>query len=520
MIRTGRSPSPWSLAALVLAAALAAPAQARPAGTPAAREAQVGRLMQQASASPTQLRAFLQRMPKGADLHNHAGGSVYAEDFLRWADEDGWCVDGDHALRPPPCRPDQVPARGLGARDPALYAQVVDALSMRNFLPSAQQPSGHDRFFATFGKFGAISRARRADGIVATLEQAARDQVGYVELILNPDQSDVLGRHMQAAAWDAADPAADLARIAPELPALVRAAREDTDRTDAQVRRLMRCGQPDASPGCQVEYRYLAYVLRTLPQPSVFGQMALNYALVAADPRYVGVNIVAPEDAPVARADYRAHMAMFRFFSSRYPQVQLSLHAGELAPGLVPPADLRFHIREAVAAGAARIGHGTDLAHEDAPQALLRTMRTRQVAVEVNLTSNDQILGVRGGAHPLAMYLAAGVPVVLSTDDEGVSRGDMTGEYQRAVTEHGLDYAALKRIARNGLSHAFLPGASLWQADGNPVPACAPALAAWQAPPPACRALLQASPRAGLQWRLEEQFARFEDAVLQEEPAA
>lgn len=511
------------LTSLLLSTALPASARtATPAASPVTREQQVTLAMQKIADKPAQLRAFLQAMPKGGDLHNHAGGSTYAEDFLLWADADNFCVNlADHALRPPPCGAEQAPARGLAARDPALYARTVDALSMRNFVPTPGQPSGHDRFFSTFSRFGAVGKVRRAEVIATTLEQAARDHVGYVELISNPEQTDVLGKRMQALDWNGNDYAADLARLQAELPAQVEAARADTARTDARVRELLRCDQADPSPACAVEYRYVTYVLRTLPQPFVFGQMALNYALVAAgDSRYVGVNIVAPEDDAVARTDYRTHMAMFRFFSARHPEVKLTLHAGELALGLVPPADLRFHIREAVEAGASRIGHGVDLPFEDDPQGLLRTMRERQVAVEINLTSNDVILGVRDGAHPLSMYLAAGVPVVLSTDDEGVSRSDMTHEYQRAVQEQHLGYATLKRIARNGISYAFLSGESLWQADGRVAPACAAALAGARAPDAGCRALLERSDKARVQWRLEQDFTRFEDAVLKQSPAA
>jgi len=42
--------------------------------------------------------------------------------------------------------------------------------------------------------------------------------------------------------------------------------------------------------------------------------------------------------------------------------------------------------------------------------------------VEINITSNDLILGVSGKNHPLPIYRESGVPVALSTDDEGVSR--------------------------------------------------------------------------------------------------
>jgi len=78
------------------------------------------------------------------------------------------------------------------------------------------------------------------------------------------------------------------------------------------------------------------------------------------------------------------------------------------------------------------------------------------VVVEISLTSNDLILGVRGKDHPFPVYLAAGVPVVLSTDDAGVSRIDLTNEYFRAVRDYGLGYAQLKAIARNSLSYSFL----------------------------------------------------------------
>src|SRR5258707_4357093 len=39
------------------------------------------------------LRQVLQAMPKGGDLHNHLSGSVYAESYLRYAADDGICVD-------------------------------------------------------------------------------------------------------------------------------------------------------------------------------------------------------------------------------------------------------------------------------------------------------------------------------------------------------------------------------------------------------------------------------------------
>ncbi|MEK8144313.1 hypothetical protein NKH18_28130 [Streptomyces sp. M10(2022)] len=130
------------------------------------------------------------------------------------------------------------------------------------------------------------------------------------------------------------------------------------------------------------------------------------------------------------------------------------------------PEDLTFHIDDAVRTGQAeRIGHGVDLVQEDNWPRLARDMARRQIAVEVPLTSNAQILQVEGAEHPFPVYRAYGVPVVLSTDDPGVSRGDIGQEYLRAARTYGLDYPELKDLARSSLEYAFLPGRSLWRAD-------------------------------------------------------
>jgi adenosine deaminase len=171
----------------------------------------------------------------------------------------------------------------------------------------------------------------------------------------------------------------------------------------------------------------------------------------------VGFNLVQPEDYPVPIRDFSLHMAMIDVLHPLYPEVRITLHAGELTEGLVPPEALRFHIRASIEQGhARRIGHGVSVMHEDDARGLLRMMAERGVLVEIALSSNDVILGVRGSRHPLRTYLDAGVPVALVTDDPGVSRTTLSREFQRAVEEHGLDYWTLRRVARSSLEHAFV----------------------------------------------------------------
>ena len=209
--------------------------------------------------------------------------------------------------------------------------------------------------------------------------------------------------------------------------------------------------------------RYIYQVFRNTPKELVFAQTLFGFELAAADPRIVAINFVGAEDDVIAMADYAEHMRMIGFLRALYPNVHVSLHAGELAPGLVPPEGLCCHVRLAVEQALAdRIGHGVDVMYEDRPYDLLKHMADKGVLVETNLTSNKVILGVEGKTHPFATYRKFGVPVALSTDDEGVSRIDLTHEYVSAVEDFGLTYAELKELVRNSLEYSFLPGPSLW----------------------------------------------------------
>jgi adenosine deaminase len=221
--------------------------------------------------------------------------------------------------------------------------------------------------------------------------------------------------------------------------------------------------------------------------------------------------MVQPEDGLVSMRDYHLQMQMMGYAKQLYPKVHLTLHAGELASGLVPPDGLRFHIREAVEiAGAERIGHGVDIAYETDANELLAEMKRRRVLVEINLTSNDSILGVRGKDHPLPLYRERGVPVALSTDDEGVARSHLTQEYQRAVLDHNLSYADLREMVRNSLEYSFMPGESYWRDRSYRAPAAKCVAGRKTA---ACKSFLETNAKAQAEADLEDRFVAFEKSV-------
>jgi adenosine deaminase len=460
---------------------------------------------------PLLLHAFLAQMPKGGDLHNHLSGAVYAESFIAYAVQDGLCIERSNlSFTQPPCEPgsNMVPA-SAALKDSTLYGQLLDAFSMRQFIPGPE--SGHDHFFATFGKFGAATGRHTADMLAEVRTRAASGHLQYMELMFNPDGG-AAGRLGSSMGWND-----DLAKFRDQLLSrgltqIVADASKFLDDTEKQEQEKLRCGQPAADPGCGVKARYLYQVARGLPKENVFAQILAGFEMASKDPRVVGLNLVMPEDAYLSVHDFDLHMRMLDFLHGLYPKVHVTLHAGELTQNLVPPEDL-YHIRASIQHGhAERIGHGVDVMQEPDPMALLRMMADKKVMVEVCLTSNDVILGVTGDRHPLPMYLKYGVPVTLATDDPGVSRGDITLEYQRAAETYHLSYPDLKKFARSSLAFSFLSGESIWKdsAVGIRAPACAADRAGATQPSPQCAQLLAGSEKAQQEWALEKAFAEFE----------
>jgi len=483
-------------------------AEARSAADSA--EVRTEKALNEARGNSGALYALLKQMPKGGDLHVHITGAAYAEDLIQLAADSGLCIDRQSlAIVRPPCLSNQIEALKI-LNSPELYRDVIDAWSLRNLKTGT---SGHDHFFETFSKFSLVADSHLSQLLAEVTQRAADGHVQYMELMISPD-------HGEASALGArVDYGSDFGAMRQKvldagLIKIVTAARSNLDTMEREKDQQLKCasGPETRGSGCSVNVRYIYPVHRGLNPMRVFVQLLMGFELASRDPRVVSLNLVQSEDGYIPMHDFRLHMQMIHYLKSVYPNVHITLHAGELRPGIVPPEGLRFHIRESVeVAKAERIGHGVDVMYEENPNELLTMMARRNVMVEICLTSNDSILGVRGKQHPLSMYLKAGVPVALATDDEGVLRSEMTHEFERAVSDQGLDYLALKKMARNSLEHSFLPGASLWTdaRKFTPVRECAGERST-NVPGPACTKFLNGSEKAREEWRLERSFAEFE----------
>jgi adenosine deaminase len=458
---------------------------------------------------PQQLLVFLQSMPKGADLHNHLGGAGMAENMIQYAEHDDFCLDKNTlSVENGKCAPKNSLASSL--ENQSLYNSLIDAWSMRNFHPVHE--SGHDHFFATFGKYYLISAQHSGEILAEIVDRAGSQNELYLELMVTPDNdaSGMLGKKL---GWNA-----DLTKLrekllANGLPAIVSDISKNIDHDEAVLNKTLLCKTDSASPGCGVKVRYLYQVLREQAPEQVFGQLLAGFEVASKDPRFVGINMVQPEDGIISMRDYKLHMRMVGFLHQLYPNVHISLHAGELNSDLVSTDGLRSHIHDAVeVAHAERIGHGVDIAYEDNADKLLKEMAAKKIMVEINLTSNAEILGISGKNHPLPLYLKYHVPVALSTDDEGVLRTTLTQQYVQAITTYHFSYPLIKDLVRNSLTFSFLPGKNLWKEDGyhQVITACEHDTLGAAKPSTNCQIFLSANEKAAMQWQLEKRFNEFE----------
>lgn len=467
-----------------------------------ADEASTARRFEAARRDEPSLIAFLKAMPKGGDLHNHFGGSVFAETALRAAVRAGLYFDPTTARFEPQAAPGRVSAEAL-LTDDVLRNRFLNAASMRG--AAAGPAGGHDHFFQAFGIVdSALTGSDPALHLVEVARRARLQNIQYLELMTIPARRSL--EPVRAAALPSDTPEELPRRLKPLIDAYVSAAREELDRWHREVADR---GGLDAP----VEIRYLIAAARTDPDPRIMATWAAGFSLMKADPRVVGVNLLAAEDSPLSQEGFERQMRILDGLWKQFDRPNVALHAGELNLWVSPVEPMTSRIRQSIEVGRARrIGHGISVAWERDLTGLLRKMRTDGIAVEVCPSSNAGILGVEGDRHPFWLYRRAGVPLTINTDDEGVNRSNLTMEYVRAVRGFRLSYRDVKELVRNGLEYSFLAGPSLFEnRDYRRVrPAYRKLKERGWRPTPEEAKLLATSDKATVQARLERALYEFE----------
>jgi adenosine deaminase len=459
---------------------------------------------------PNALYAFFKNMPKGGELHYHLSGGAYPETMLDLASKDDYCLN----IKTWMINIYSAECNGVNTKDlthrPDIYAKVVNSWSMKDFI--AGEESGHDHFFSTFNKFNTIVADHQPELVADVLQVAAQQNEHYMELMVLPDNGksinfgDLL---KNASSWNQKR---SLLLANKDFKDNMTHTALEANRMLKQARQQLGCETNPENGPCKIKVKFLYYSLREQPLNNFFAQTLNAFEAVAQSQKnhgaLIGVNLVQPEDGIISLRDYHQQMQIYHYFHQIYPQVNISLHAGEITQEIVPPKELDYHIHDALFTGQAqRIGHGVDIAYENNIKNTLDYMATHHKAVEINLISNLKILKVSGNKHPLNYYLKHHVPVVLSTDDEGILRTNLSSQYVEATLSHGLDYQTLKQINRNALTYAFLPGKSIWS-DANKAQLTHDCQ---DLNSNSCKKFIKTSEKAQLQWSLEKDLHHFEE---------
>ena len=410
------------------------------------------------SGDNAKLTQFMALMPKGGDLHHHYSGALYVETYLDWAAHKKLRMNTTTFMLDT-CQSD-ITIDSL-RKNNALYRKVLETWSDENFSDNFHLQEAPDQhFFNTFGYFGNISKAYYHAGLEEIKEEAGKENVQYIETMLNFPHVGVKFTPLLNDSLERCQHNKDTLHLYQLFNSLIHAIKSDSgyDKSEADYLKEL-YAYHEGIDDSAFTLRFQAYAVRTAAPDKVFETLYSCFDAVARDKStlLVGVNIVAPENNFIAMRDYWLHMQMFRFLKRMFPTVKTDMHAGELCMGMVKPQDLTYHIYDAVfMANANRIGHGVDIPYETQSPETVHKMKADSIAVEINLSSNEFILGVKGNDHPVNLYYDAGVPIVISTDDMGVSRNNLTSQYVLVASRYHFSYKQIKSFVFNSIAYSFL----------------------------------------------------------------
>lgn len=435
------------------------------------------------------LRQFFAEMPKGGDLHNHLTGSAYAETYFEIACNNQMYADLTTGKLYDDQKPHPESAVNLSWDMPDLHnirMTLIDKWSIRNFQPY-KCALGPDEYF--FGEFGLFSAAANEEEDLIRIAhelkvRAIEENILYLEIIGTSPSMPIVSLDLYEqcnnyikqgyrAYCNGEKSEEDFMNILSDVYSQLEISDNVDNAVEQYVQQIERIDHESSAgrvlptdtsclEGKSLTVRYQGYASRNQEPMDVFTQLYIVHKAMIKSNLIVGCNIVAAENSEKSMVYYKAHMLMFKvlrkkLFESHKDKVHTSLHAGELTIGLIRPEHMTYHINDAVnIALADRIGHGVDIPFEHNSYSILREMRDRDIAVEINLTSNEFILGEKGDSHPFKIYKDAGVPMVICTDDPGILRTSLTEEYALAAYRYDLSYEDIKEISRNAIVYSFL----------------------------------------------------------------
>ena len=420
---------------------------------------------------------FLKAMPKGADLHNHSLGGSYAE----FVYEDAVKKNSYYDLRK------NIFLNDIEYENSDKNSQIISIdefeknytdnmfnnFSMRGWDKNSD---GAKHFFSTF--LSVLSSKRdENDMLLEIIKRNKMQNVKYLEVISEAVPQEIKNLFTETVESFGNFELKNMAEYCKKLDSL------DNEENYLKVKEFLDEREKFLNENGAEDFtiKYVPFLSRVSSPLNKFFAEAYCFMLYCIkDKRIAGVNIVEPEDAVFSRENFENHLEIIRFiyrylsekYMSSHKKINLTLHAGELNLLRSPLEDINDRIcstifltrnkNEQKFPAVKRIGHGVSIPWEENAKELLKFMNLNKIAVEICLSSNEIILGVKGDEHPFSLYRKYNVPMIICTDDEAVSRSNITKEYLKAVKNFDLNYSELKNLSRNGLEFSFLEGESLF----------------------------------------------------------
>lgn len=216
------------------------------------------------------------------------------------------------------------------------------------------------------------------------------------------------------------------------------------------------------------EYTWSMVVMRTLKLNELLMELADAFAVadlsIQQGGRVRAIQVVGDEGDTNSQVNSRIYMLFIDYLSSRYPNVNVSLHVGEtrdrsaaIRRRLIPDA---VHLgRESLADCARppeRLSHCMALTEED-----MKLINAAGIAIEVNLTSNEILCGGKPKDHPVHM-MKGKVPSTLGPDDELHFVTSQGHECAKGIMDYSMTHRDIMNSNRVGLHKCDLPGESIY----------------------------------------------------------
>lgn len=415
------------------------------------------------------LTAFFQQMPKGGDLHHHFSGSVYAEPLLERAIAEDFYLNLEtmavSKTKPSNGNWENFSSLKNKGKLEHYEQQIMQTWSVKDYNGSV--PSD-DQFFDSFMKFEPTIQGHFAEGMLELKKRAIAENVSYIETQLSTIPCDMnvsdladFNTNLRQAASQKDEKA--VLKLLDELYKSLQKKEAKKYADDFNTNFLAKLHKDLKIDDEKFTMRYQNFVLRFMEPVDLFKNLVIAFISSSESKLTAGVNIVSPEHGENSMKDYWLHMVMFKYCHSKFPDVKYTLHAGELTLGLVQPEELTWHINDAIyVAGAYRIGHGVDIAYEANSYDLLKYMAQKNIPIEINLVSNEFILKVKENRHPFTLYKEFNVPIVISTDDAGILRSNMTEQYVLLAKRYpDVNYQTIKKYVYNSIIYSFIQDESV-----------------------------------------------------------